>query len=548
MPDDDDAMLNIVRLAVQKDQPRDELLAELNRDNCVVLDGARTKVLRFEDDEYDAGGEHYVYRVSTFLTFDDFRNFYLNRHIMAGKPPKQVSIGSWWLGHPDRRQYRGVIFKPGGEGVVDGKLNLWRGWGVEPKRGEWGLLREHMYEVMAARDDDVDRYTFNWIAWAVQHPAEQAETAIVFIGEPGTGKGTLGKALCRIFGPHALHLSAAEDLTGKFNAHLRQCSFLFGDECCGPKDKRAEGQLKRMITENTLMIEPKGRDKVRVQNRLHTMLASNHDHVIPASAYERRYVVNRVADTHRQDAQWFEPIYQQLKNGGYEAMLFELLDHNLGDWHPRQIVRTAALAEQQEKSLEPLDAWFLAKVHRLPHQQHQEDLVRKTQRAVRTGPHLVTRVEVEIRQCLRPLPHGTRLQGRRVGVSPPGLGVPTARSAPRQMAATLPPHRLARPHGQRMARRARRRRRGGLRRAVTASSRLASGFCHTPETQVRRMLCPCHGHCHACHAVTLVFRIPQERCHNCDCWRHTIVSVTSVTSVTSPCSTGVSTVSLTTLL
>jgi hypothetical protein len=201
------------------------------------------------------------------------------------------------------------------------------------------------------------------MAWAVQHPAEQAETAVVFIGEPGTGKGTLGKALCRIFGQHALHLSAAEDLTGKFNAHLRQCSFLFGDECYGPKDKRAEGQLKRMITENTLMIEPKGRDKVRVQNRLHTMLASNHDWVVPAAAYERRYVVGRVADTHRQDPAWFGPIYQQLKNGGYEAMLFDLLNHNLGDWHPRQIVRTAALGQQQEQSLEPFDAWFLDLLH-----------------------------------------------------------------------------------------------------------------------------------------------------------------------------------------
>jgi hypothetical protein len=359
-------MINVVRLAVQNDQQqKHELLTELNRDNCVVLDGARTKVLRFEDDEYAAGGEHYVYQVPTFLTFDDFRNLYLNRHINVGneEEPKWIDIGKWWLHHRDRRQYRGVIFKPGGEGVVDGKLNLWRGWGVEPKRGEWGLLREHIFEVLAARDDDVDRYTFNWMAWAVQHPAEQAETAVVFIGEPGTGKGTLGKALCRIFGQHALHLSAADDLTGKFNAHLRQCSFLFGDECYGPKDKRAEGQLKRMITENTLMIEPKGRDKVRVQNRLHTMLASNSDWVIPAGAYERRYVVQRVADTHRQDAQWFEPIYQELKDGGYEAMLFDLLTHDLGNWHPRQIVRTAALAQQQVESLEPFDTWWLELLH-----------------------------------------------------------------------------------------------------------------------------------------------------------------------------------------
>src|SRR5262249_39941448 len=41
----------------------EQLLAELNRDNQVVLDGARTRVLRFEEVEHDAGGEHYVYCV-----------------------------------------------------------------------------------------------------------------------------------------------------------------------------------------------------------------------------------------------------------------------------------------------------------------------------------------------------------------------------------------------------------------------------------------------------------------------------------------------------
>jgi hypothetical protein len=51
------------------------------------------------------------------------------------------------------------------------------------------------------------------------------------------------------------------------NAHLRQISFLFGDECYAPDDKGAEGQLKRLITEPTLQIEPKVRDPVDKPNR-----------------------------------------------------------------------------------------------------------------------------------------------------------------------------------------------------------------------------------------------------------------------------------------
>ena len=335
----------------------ERIMAELNRDNCVVLDGARIRVLRFEEVEHDAGGEHYVYRVPTFLRFEDFRYLYFNRHIAANG--ELMDIGKFWLTHEDRRQYPGIVFKPGGEPIVNGKLNLWTGWGVTPRRGDWSLLGEHIYEVLAARDDDVYNYIINFLAWAVQHPDQQPEVALVFKGERGTGRGTLGKVMCKLFGQHARHISSPAHLTGRFNAHLRQISFLFADEAYAPDDKSAEGTLKRLITEPTLTIEPKGRDVMEEPNRLHTMLASNEDWVVPAGAYERRYQVQEVANIHRQDPSWFGPIYEQLRSGGYEALLFDLLERDLGDWHPRGIVRTAALAEQQERSLSPLDTWWL---------------------------------------------------------------------------------------------------------------------------------------------------------------------------------------------
>jgi hypothetical protein len=210
---------------------------------------------------------------------------------------------------------------------------------------------------LAAGDDGIDRYIIRWLAWAVQYPDQQAETALGLIGERGSGRGTLGNAMCRIFGRHSQHISSPEHLTGRFNNHLRACSFLFADEAYAPKDKSAEGTLKRLITEPTLTIEQKGHDVVEQPNFLHIMLASNGEWVVPAGPFERRFVVLRVAETHRQDREWFVAIYQQLQNGGYAAMLYDLLRHDLVGWHPREIVRTAELAHQQEESLSPEDAW-----------------------------------------------------------------------------------------------------------------------------------------------------------------------------------------------
>jgi hypothetical protein len=92
---------------------------------------------------------------------------------------------------------------------------------------------------------------------------------------------------------------------------------------------------------------------------LHVLIASNHENVVPAGEKERRYMVQKVAEARQQDEGWFAPIYDQMRDGGLQAMLYDLLDREIGGFAPRRIVRTPALAEQQRESLSPLDEWFL---------------------------------------------------------------------------------------------------------------------------------------------------------------------------------------------
>jgi len=338
-------------------QPSSNPLADMNAKYCVVLDGARTRVLTFEQFVQQIGRYRHVRYVPTFLAFEDFRNLYLHRVVPAGD--KFVPVGHWWLRNPARRQYAGVVFEPGQGEVVEGRLNLWRGWGVEPKPGDWSRMRAHIEEVLAKSNEDHAAYIHNWLAWAVQYPDQRAEVANVFRGGRGTGKGTLGNAMCRIFGQHAIHLSSADHLTGRFNGHLRDACLLFADESYWPGDKSAEGSLKALITEPEIAIEPKHRDVVMTKNMSHVLMASNEKWVVPAGERERRFAVFDVSEDKAQQEKWFGPLYQQLENGGYGAMLFDLLRRDLGDWHPRRIPRTQALLDQQSSTLDPFDAWWV---------------------------------------------------------------------------------------------------------------------------------------------------------------------------------------------
>ena len=185
-----------------------------------------------------------------------------------------MPLGHWWTSHTRRRTYKGLTFRPDMQAeVVNDRLNLWRGWGVAPIKGDYSLMQRHILEVLAADNDEASTYIMNWLAWAVQHPAEQAEVALVLKGGRGTGKGTLGNAMMHIFGQHAVHVSSIKHLIGHFNMHLRDACFLFADEAYWPGDKSSEGALKRLITEPTLLIEPKFVDAMTVPNMLHVLMA-----------------------------------------------------------------------------------------------------------------------------------------------------------------------------------------------------------------------------------------------------------------------------------
>jgi hypothetical protein len=265
-----------------------------------------------------------------------------------------------------------TVFEPSAPNVVIRResgswLNLWRGWGVVPERGKWPLLRGHVEEILCAGDPAVADYNLRWAAWSFQHPAEQAEAAVVFRGKKGAGKGLWLATLRVVFGPHGLQISQAEHLTGRFNHHLWTCVYVFADEAFWAGDKQGEAILKALITERPLMVEKKGVDTVQGRNLIKLGIASNSDWVVPATHDERRYAVtdvdNRYARGHASEEErkaYFGPIWRELAEGGAAAMLYDLLQMNLGDWHPREVPTTSGLMRQKKESLRGNYQWFEA--------------------------------------------------------------------------------------------------------------------------------------------------------------------------------------------
>lgn len=266
-------------------------LVELNTRYAVVNMHGKTRVLDLRDKDDGL-------RLSSFNDFANLHDAVRKKQGIDSKGhPVRMGIGTWWLHQLKRRQYDGVTFAPGEGECVDGEFNLWKGWAYAPKEGNCSLYLKHIREIICGGDDECYGYLLNVMADAVQNPNRQAGIAVV------------------------MH----------------------------------EGVLKALVTEPKLMIERKGIDAIQMPNRIHLFMASNMDWVIPAGASARRFFVLDVLPSRRGNLDYFKAIEKQMQDGGYEALMYVLVNRDLCNFEIRNVPNTQALAKQKAHSRSGID-------------------------------------------------------------------------------------------------------------------------------------------------------------------------------------------------
>lgn len=350
-----------------REYAQDKRLLELNERHAVIENhGGRCRVLEDPGNEESAPGEERDGREITLQTFDDFKNRYNNRKVLVGYDknanPIEKPLGTWWLDHAARRQYHSITFSPGGN-ERPGVYNLWRGFAMKAAPGDKHLrYLEHIKTNICSGDEKVLDYLLCWMARAVQKPNSPGEVAIVLRGAKGTGKTIFSDVFGRLFGRHYWAVADAKYIVGNFNAHLRDCVVLFGDEAFWAGDRKHESVLKALITGRRLVIESKGVDAETASNNVHLIMASNAEWVVPASYDERRFLVLDVSKTRQGDKPYFTAIMKELEGGGFANLLYMLQTMDLHHFNHRDVPATDALQDQKLHSMEPHEEWWYGKL------------------------------------------------------------------------------------------------------------------------------------------------------------------------------------------
>ena len=309
-------------------------VAEFGKYHGVVrLEGQAFIVSREQDD--DTG------RYKTSLSSEKAMNLVCrNRKYFDGR--RQTSLFTSWLEDPERITYKNLSFKPipwliAGDLTLPqtSSLNLYQGLSIVPSLGDCSLIKSHIFNIWCRGSEAVYRYVMLWLARMFQVPGERGHTVLLLKSGQGAGKNIIVDMLVQAFGEHATIAVKPNDLVGQFNDSLGTSVLVFANEAVWGGDKTLEGALKTLVTDEEIVIEKKYIPKYRVTNCVHLIMASNNDWAAPIDMDDRRFVVLDLDESRKKDLEYFKTLRAEIKHGGREAFVHELLTLDIAGFDPR---------------------------------------------------------------------------------------------------------------------------------------------------------------------------------------------------------------------
>lgn len=325
------------------------------------------------DDEIEAlNAQHFVAQLGAnmvvgteredrilFQSFASFKEKYCHRRF--GKQP----LGDAWLKHPNRREFEEVVFAPPGARWAAGPrdYNQWKGFAVDPDLHPHPERRcarylDHIHEVICCGNATHTTYVIDLLADVVQKPGRLIGKTLALRGGMGVGKSVFVEPFGWLFGRrHFMIVNSREQLVGEFNGHLSGKVVVFAEEAVWGGNRADAGTLKRLITQDTFTIRRLYVDAVNELNCVHLFMATNEQWVYPAGNHERRIVVLDVGN--KRAPSYYGPLWDEIKSPGFgAALLATLLARSVNEERLRAGLNTKALAEIQDLSADPVQAWW----------------------------------------------------------------------------------------------------------------------------------------------------------------------------------------------
>lgn len=258
---------------------------------------------------------------------------------------------------------KGVRFYPGtSEQVVEEHgtryVNGFTGWMYEPSlTGSCEKFKGYILETLCDNDKKAFEYIWNFLSHIIQYPQEKPNVALLFKGKKGTGKSFFFAMIQELLGGldgYGYMVNSSATFAGSYNGPYAIGRLaMFVNEWEITKSRTIENLVKSFITENKVEVNIKYIKNFSASNYTRVMGATNHNHVWNTSEDERRISVFEVSESHRLDNKYFEEIADELKNGGFQRLMYELQNYACIRYQVMVPFENEALNVQKDMSKTP---------------------------------------------------------------------------------------------------------------------------------------------------------------------------------------------------
>jgi hypothetical protein len=321
----------------------------------------------------------YAYIVASDTLYDEKLHIMLNPHsaftttlannrIPLCKPDGtkySVSVPKNWFEWKLRRDFERFTYAPGKGVDVDGRYNLWPGWGVEEKEGDvgpWTALLDFVLSNLTAEE----RLWFErWCAYPIQNPGAKLDSAVcIWSRAQRIGKSFIALILGDVYGHLPERANFAEiqqiEFESGFTSWGKHRQFILVDDVntitrTSAKDHAA--RLKTLITQESFKINIKHIANYTLPDTINYMLTSNRPDALLLDEKDCRFMVVQAPDVPKPLA-WYARVDRWRKSGGPAALLYHLRRLPMGDFNARtHPPRTEAKADMHRLAQADHQTW-----------------------------------------------------------------------------------------------------------------------------------------------------------------------------------------------
>ena len=178
------------------------------------------------------------------------------------------------------------------------------------------LFIDHIKNIICNGNEEYFNYFMNWIYGVVSF--KRTEKGVILFGDEGTGKSIVIKFLEDfVIGKHLVLSTADVNCLRRFNGAFEGKTLLNFEEFPTSTNEdffNLADTLKNLITNSDLEIENKFMNKYTVKNYLNVIITTNNKSIIRISNTDRRYLMLKVSNEKRCNAEYFNKLAKYINN------------------------------------------------------------------------------------------------------------------------------------------------------------------------------------------------------------------------------------------